>query len=46
MQENAWLSVEADCDIIFSVPAQQRWTAAASKIGIDMNQLAPGVGHA
>ena len=46
MQENAWLSVEADCEIIFSVPAQQRWTAAASKIGIDMNQLAPGVGHA
>ncbi|MEE3294140.1 MAG: YqgE/AlgH family protein, partial [Pseudomonadota bacterium] len=39
MQENAWLSVEADCEIIFSVPAQQRWTAAASKIGIDMNQL-------
>jgi len=46
MHENAWLSVEADCEIIFSVPAQQRWTAAASKIGIDMNQLAPGVGHA
>ena len=46
MQENAWLSVEADCEIIFSVPAQQRWTAAASKIGIDINQLAPGVGHA
>jgi len=46
MQENAWLSVEADCEILFSVPAQQRWTAAASKIGIDMNQLAPGVGHA
>ena len=46
MQENACLSVEADCEILFSVPAQQRWTAAASKIGIDMNQLAPGVGHA
>ena len=46
MQENAWLSVEADCEILFSVPAQQRWAAAASKIGIDMNQLAPGVGHA
>ena len=46
MQENAWLSVEADCEILFSVPAQQRWTAAALKIGIDMNQLAPGVGHA
>ena len=46
MQENAWLSVEADCEILFSVPAQQRWTAAASKIGIDLNQLAPGVGHA
>ena len=45
MQENAWLSVEADCEILFSVPAQQRWTAAASKIGINMNQLAPGVGH-
>ena len=46
MQEYAWRSVEADCEILFSVPAQQRWTAAASKIGIDMNQLAPGVGHA
>ena len=46
IQENAWLSVEADCEILFSVPAQQRWAAAASKIGIDMNQLAPGMGHA
>ena len=46
MQENAWLSVEADCEIIFGTPPKERWQAAASKIGIDISQLAHGAGHA
>ena len=46
MQENAWLNVEADCEIIFRTPPKERWQAAASKIGIDISQLAHGAGHA
>ncbi len=46
IQDNAWLSVEADCEIIFRTPPKERWQAAAAKIGVDISQLAPGVGHA
>ena len=46
IQENAWLSVEADCEIIFRTPPKERWQAAAAKIGVDISQLAPGAGHA
>ena len=46
IQDNAWLSVEADCEIIFRTPPKERWQAAAAKIGVDISQLAPGAGHA
>ncbi len=46
MQENAWLTIEADEDILFKTPAQDKWQAAVNKLGVDVWQLAPGVGHA
>ena len=46
IQDNAWLSVEADCEIIFRTPPKERWQAAAAKIGVDISHLAPGAGHA
>ena len=44
--DNAWLTLPADSDIIFTVPVEQRLDAAAAKLGINMSLLAPGAGHA
>jgi len=46
LQENAWLTVEADPDILFRVPPPERWQRAAQSIGVDITRLAPGAGHA
>ena len=44
--QNAWLSVPADPDIIFSIPCEQRWYAAAKLLGVDISLLSSQVGHA
>jgi len=44
--ENAWLSSPADFDILFHVPSEQRWLAAAALLGIDLNLLSTDAGHA
>ncbi len=46
MQENAWLTVEADEEILFHTPMHKKWQATVNKLGVDVWQLAPGVGHA
>ncbi|MBT0585497.1 YqgE/AlgH family protein [Alteromonas oceanisediminis] len=46
IQENSWLTVEADLDILFNTPIHKRWQAAVNKLGVDIWQLAPNVGHA
>jgi len=46
MQENAWLTIEADEEILFNTPIHKKWQAAVNKLGVDVWQLAPGVGHA
>ncbi|MGJ8682328.1 YqgE/AlgH family protein [Paraglaciecola sp.] len=46
IQNNAWLMVEADTDILFDVPIHKKWEAAVHKLGIDVWQLGPDVGHA
>lgn len=43
--DNSWLTVNADPDILFHVPIQQRWEQAVQKIGIDISQLSNEVGH-
>jgi putative transcriptional regulator len=43
---NSWLSVAATPDIVFELPFDQRWAAAARTLGIDITQIAPGAGHA
>ena len=43
---NSWLSVPADADIVFDMPFDQRWRAAAQSLGVDITQIAPGAGHA
>jgi len=46
IQNNAWLSGPADPAILFNMPADQRWNAAARLLGVDMNLLSTDAGHA
>jgi putative transcriptional regulator len=43
---NAWLSAPADAAIIFVTPFEERWTAAARLLGVDIHQIANYAGHA
>ncbi|BAP54947.1 putative transcriptional regulator [Thioploca ingrica] len=45
MAENAWLSTPADNHIIFNIPPEQRWQAAASRLGVDLTLLSSEAGH-
>jgi putative transcriptional regulator len=44
--ENAWLTTEADIDILFHTPIANRWREAAKRIGIDIRNIANQAGHA
>ncbi len=46
MQQNSWLNVLADSDIIFNTPSEKRWQKAAMKLGIDINLISGDIGHA
>lgn len=44
--ENSWLTAPADAELLFDMPLQQRWQAAAGRIGVDMTRMADYAGHA
>ncbi len=46
MRQNAWLSCPADERILFDIPSEQRWQAAADLMGVDMTLLTSTAGHA
>ena len=46
LKQNAWLTVDADADVLFGVPPDRRLPAAMSRLGIDFSRLADGAGHA
>lgn len=46
LTEDTWLTVPADTELLFATPLEQRWQAAAGRIGIDMANLAAHSGHA
>lgn len=46
LAHNSWLTLPADSDIIFSTPYQQRASAAAAMLGVDMNLISSQAGHA
>ncbi len=46
LTDNCWLSVPAENRILFQVPSDQRLTAAAQSLGIDLNLLTSQAGHA
>jgi putative transcriptional regulator len=46
MANNAWLTVPASPDIIFSVPFERRWESAAALLGVSIASLSSEAGHA
>jgi putative transcriptional regulator len=46
LSANAWLSGPASEQIIFELPAERRWEAAAKLLGVDLNLLSSEAGHA
>lgn len=46
LTENSWLTAPVLPQILFSLPLDQRWQAAACGIGVDLMRMAGHVGHA
>lgn len=46
LQTNSWLTIDADSDILFNTPIEQRWKKATEKLGIDVVHLSSDIGHA
>lgn len=46
LTENAWLTAPADAELLFAMPLESRWQAAAGRIGVDMLRVADYAGHA
>jgi putative transcriptional regulator len=44
--ENSWLTVPADAEVLFTLPLEARWQAAAGRIGVDLARIADYSGHA
>lgn len=44
--DNAWLNGPADPAIIFETPVDDRWSAAASLLGVAIDRISTDVGHA
>jgi putative transcriptional regulator len=46
LSQNAWLTVPADPEVIFNLPAEERLPAAMQLLGIDFARLSDVAGHA
>lgn len=46
LAENAWLIVDADPELVFHVPADEKWDRAYAKLGVDPGLLNGAIGHA
>jgi putative transcriptional regulator len=46
IQQNAWLTVEADDDLIFGGDLDAKWGQAIRKLGFDPSMLSGAAGHA
>lgn len=44
--DNTWLTIDAEPDLLFDVPVEQRWEKAVQKLGISPEQLTAFSGHA
>lgn len=45
-EEGGWLTAPADPSLLFDTPLEERWRAAAGRIGVDFARLADYTGHA
>lgn len=43
---NAWLTVKADLDLLFTLAPQQRYAKAFELLGVDPQRIVGGIGHA
>jgi putative transcriptional regulator len=46
IKSNCWLTAPSSVEIIFHIPFEKRWQAAAASIGVDLNRISYGTGHA
>ncbi|WP_019613276.1 YqgE/AlgH family protein [Psychromonas ossibalaenae] len=46
MNDNHWLTIESENDIIFNTPAELRWSESLHRLGINPEQLTTSIGHA
>ncbi|MFQ3175411.1 MAG: putative transcriptional regulator [Psychromonas sp.] len=46
MNDNHWISMESQNDIIFNTPVEQRWIKSLQRLGINPEQLSTEIGHA
>jgi len=46
LAENSWLTVEADTQVIFETPIEQRYDRALALLGLQAWMLSPHAGHA
>ncbi len=45
ISDNAWLNTPSGQEILFATPVNQRWQAAARKLGVDISLLTTSAGH-
>jgi putative transcriptional regulator len=43
---NTWLTLQADADIVFTVPTEERWKTAAHRLGVNLSLIPTDAGHA
>jgi putative transcriptional regulator len=46
LRENSWLTVPVDSELLFTLPLEARWQAAAGRIGVDMSLMTGYSGRA
>jgi len=46
LAENSWLTMEADAEVIFETPINERWNTAVARLGINPANLSIEKGHA
>jgi putative transcriptional regulator len=46
IRDNAWLTVEADTRLLFDLPIDDRWAAAARLVGVDITRVSGETGRA
>jgi putative transcriptional regulator len=46
IRDNAWLSVDADEELLFGTDLDHKWEKAIAKIGVDFSMLSGEAGHA